>query len=137
MTLVVLTGATRGIGQAAASALRSTHIPFTLAGVLAVFVAVMAMQAWLRLCLDVLNTRIETALTCFLRERLYRAMVGADWLFFTRQRASDIVQVLTEELQRVGFGTQQLLALLGLAGLAAVQVALALSLSPMLTALAR
>jgi ATP-binding cassette subfamily C protein len=125
-----------GIGQAAAAVLRSTHLPLTLAGVLAVFVAVMALQAWLRLCLDVLNTRIETAWTCFLRERLYRAMVGADWLFFTRQRSSDIVQVLTEELQRVGFGAQQLLALLGLAGLAAVQVALALSLSPMLTAFA-
>jgi ATP-binding cassette subfamily C protein len=125
-----------GIGQAAASVLRRTHIPLTLAGVLAVFVAIMAVQAWLRVCLDVLNTRIETALTCFLRERLYRAMVGADWLFFTRQRSSDIVQMLTEELQRVGYGTQQLLALLGLAGLAVVQVALALSLSPMLTALA-
>ena len=125
-----------GIGQAAASVLRSTHIPFTLAGVLAIFLAVMALQIWLRFCLDVLNTRIETSLTCFLRERLYRAMVGADWLFFTRQRSSDIVQVLTEELQRVGFGTQQLLTLLGTAGLAAVQVALALSLSPLLTTLA-
>jgi ATP-binding cassette subfamily C protein len=125
-----------GIGQAVASVLHRTHLPFTLAGVLAVFLAVMAMQASLRLYLDVLNTRIETSLTCFLRERFYRAMVGADWLFFTRQRSSDIVQVLTEELQRVGFGTQQLLALLGLVGLATVQVALALSLSPLLTVLA-
>src|SRR5664280_3677755 len=45
-----------GIGQAAASVLRRTHIPLTLAGVLAVFVAIMAVQAWLRVCLDVLNT---------------------------------------------------------------------------------
>ena len=125
-----------GIGSAAAAVLRGAHLPATLAGVLAIFVAVMALQTWLRLRLDVLNTQIETTLTCFLRERLHQTMVGADWLFFTRQRSSDIVQVLTEELQRVGFATQQLLALLGLVALAAVQVALALSVSPVLTALA-
>jgi ATP-binding cassette subfamily C protein len=125
-----------GIGQAAASVLRSGRIPFTLAAVLALLVAVMTGQALLRVYLDVLNAQIETGFTCYLRERFYRAMVGADWLFFTRQRSSDIVQALTEELQRVGFGTQQLLALAGLAGMALVQVTLAFSLSPVLTALA-
>jgi ATP-binding cassette subfamily C protein len=127
---------TGAIGHAVVAALQGAHIPLTLAGVLAVFVAVMVVQAGLRVARDVLNTQIETAFTCFLRERLYQAMVGADWLFFTRRRSSDIVQVLTEELQRVGFGTQQLLALLGLVGLAVVQVALALSISPALTVLA-
>ena len=124
------------VGRAASSALRMAHLPLTLPVVLALFVGVTAVQAGLRLCIDVLNTKIETAFTGFLRERLYRAMVGADWLFFTRQRSSDIVQVLMEEVQRAGFGAQQLLGLLGLTGLAVVQVALALSLSPLLTALA-
>ena len=125
-----------GIGQAATAVLQSGHLPVTLGTVLAGLVVVLAVQAGLRVYLDVLNAQIETGFTCYLRERFYRAMVGADWLFFTRQRSSDIVQALTEELQRVGFGTQQLLSLASLAGMAVVQVALALTLSPTLTALA-
>ena len=96
----------------------------------------MGAQAWLRASLELLNTRIESDFTSFLRERLYRAMVGADWLFFARRRSSDMVQVFTEELQRVGLGAQQLLALMGMAGVALVQVAIAFTLSPALTLLA-
>jgi ATP-binding cassette, subfamily C, bacterial len=124
------------VGRMAASLFRAGHVPLTLSWALAAFVAAMAVQAWMRVTLDVLNTRIEADFTCHLRERLYQAMVGADWLFFTRQRSSDTVQVFTEELQRVGQGTQQLLALLGLAGVALVQMAVAFCLSPGLTALA-
>jgi len=122
-----------GVGRLAASLFRMGHIPLTLPWALAVFVAAMGAQAWLRVTLDVLNTRIEADFTCSLRERLYRAMVEADWLFFTRQRSSDMVQVFTEELHRVGYGAQQLLALMGTAAVAAVQLAIAFGLSPGLT----
>ena len=125
-----------GLTGFAVSALQHLHVPRTLPVVLGGFVAVMAAQAWLRAYSSVLNSRIETSFTCFLRERLYQALVRADWLFFTRQRSSDITQALMEELQRVGFGTQQLLSLLALVGMAVVQILLALSVSPWLTALA-
>ncbi len=125
-----------GIGGAAAAVLQRGHLPVTLTTVLIGLVAVIAVQAWLRVSLDLLNTRIEAGYTCSLRERFYEAMVGADWLFFTRQRSSEIVQTLTEELQRVGHGTQQLLSLPGLVAPGLVQVALAFWLSPVLTALA-
>jgi ATP-binding cassette, subfamily C, bacterial len=125
-----------GLGRMAVSILHAGHVPFTLPAVLAVFFVVMSAQAALRACSGVLNARIETSFTCFLRERLYRAMMGSDWLFFARQRSSDITQALMEELQRVGLGTQQLLALLGLAGVAAVQILIAFGLSPALTLLA-
>jgi ATP-binding cassette subfamily C protein len=124
------------MGSLALSALHACHVPPTLPWVLAIFATVMSVQAWLRAYSSVVNTRLETSFTCFLRERLYRDMILADWLFFTRQRSSDVTQALMEELQRVGFGTQQLLALLGLAGVAAVQILLAFSLSPALTMLA-
>lgn len=124
------------IGNLALSVLRNSHVSLTLPWVLAVFVAIMAAQVWLRAYSSVVNSRIETSFTCFLRERLYRAMILADWLFFTRQRSSDVTQALMEELQRVGFGTQQMLALLSLAGVAAVQSVIAFSLSPTLTILA-
>ena len=125
-----------GVARAAAVFLRGGHVPLTLAVVLAGLLAVIAIQAWLRVYLEVLNTRIEAGYTCSLREQFYEALVNADWLFFTRQRSSDIVQTLTDELQRVGTGTQQLLALAGLVATALAQVTLAFWLSPTLTALA-
>src|SRR5262249_54838063 len=124
------------VGNLALSFLRSWHVAPTLPWMLAAFVAVMSVQSCLRAYSSVINSRLETSFTCFLRERLYRAMIMADWLFFTRQRSSDVTQSLMEELQRVGYGTQQMLALLSLVGVAAVQIAIAFSLSPLLTMLA-
>jgi len=128
--------ATGGLAAGLAGAWRGLGLPLTLPVALGVFTAFMAAQIALRRGLELLNARLETAFTSHLREQLYAAMIRADWLFFTRQRGSDITQVLTDELQRVGSGTQQMLAGLGLTGLALVQVALALMLSPALTGLA-
>ncbi|MBI5800772.1 MAG: ABC transporter ATP-binding protein [Verrucomicrobia bacterium] len=128
--------ASSGLATGLADVWQAVGLPLTLPVALVIFIAFMAAQIALRHTLDLLNAGIETAFTSRLREELYAAMVRADWLFFTRQRASDITQVLTDEIQRVGFGTQQLLAGLGLAGVALVQASLALALSPVLTALA-
>lgn len=128
--------ASSGLATGLAGVWQATGLPLTLPVALGIFIAFMAAQIALRHSLEMLNARLETSFTSRLREELYAAMVRADWLFFTRQRASDITQVLTDELQRVGFGTQQLLTGLGLAGVALVQAALALALSPVLTALA-
>lgn len=115
---------------------RMVGLPLTLPSALGVFVVLMGTQIAARYTLELLNSRLETAFVSHLREQLYEALIRADWLFFTRQRGSDITQVLTDELQRVSFGTQQMLSGIGLVGAALVQVALAFALSPMLTALA-
>src|SRR5262249_9556846 len=116
--------------------LRVFGIPFTLPIVLGLFVLFMAGQLWLRRWLDVFVARIENSFVVKLRAQLYEAMVHADWLFFTRQRGSDITQVLTDEVERIGSGTQQLLGLLSTAAVGSVQLAFAFLLAPGLTALA-
>ena len=116
--------------------LRMIGIPFTLPIVLGLFVLFTAGQLWLRRWLDVFVARIENGFVVTLRGQLYEAMVHADWLFFTRQRGSDITQVLTDEVERIGFGTQQLFGLLSTAGVGLVQLAFAFLLAPGLTALA-
>lgn len=73
-------------------------------------------QLWLRRWLDVFVARTENGFVVQLRAQLYEAMVHADWLFFTRQRGSEITQVLIDEVERIGSGTQQMLALLTTAG---------------------
>ena len=124
------------VASAIPALLRVLGIPFTLPIVLGLFVLFMTGQLWLRHWLDVFVTRMENSFVVKLRAQLYEAMVHADWLFFTRQRGSEITQVLTDEVERIGSGTQQMLGLLGTAGVGLVQLAFAFLMAPALTGLA-
>lgn len=124
------------VASAIPALLRVLGIPFTLPIVLGLFVVFMTSQLWLRRWLDVFVARIENSFVVKLRAQLYEAMVHADWLFCTRQRRSEITQVLTDEVDRIGFGTQQMLGLLSTSGVALVQLVFAFLLAPALTGLA-
>jgi ATP-binding cassette, subfamily C, bacterial len=104
--------------------------------VLCSFVGLLVLQAVLRRVSDHHNARIETGYVAHLRDRLYESLVRARWLAFTRLRAADLTRALTQEVDNAGFAAQQGVALAGLAGLALVHLAVALMLSPPLTALA-
>lgn len=104
--------------------------------VLGSFVGLLVLQAALRRVADHHNARIEASYTAHLRDRLYASLVDARWLAFTRLRAADLTRALTIEVDHAGFAAQQGVALAGLAGLALVHLAVALMLSPPLTALA-
>ena len=71
-----------------------------------------------------------------LRQRLYRAIVNTDWLFFSRSRSSDFTHALTTEIDRVGRATSHLLNLIAEAAVAAVYILVAVFLSPTVSALA-
>jgi ATP-binding cassette, subfamily C, bacterial len=104
--------------------------------VLCSFVGLLVLQAVLRRVSDHHNARIETGYVAHLRDRLYESLVRARWLAFTRLRAADLTRALTQEVDNAGFAAQKGVALAGLAGLALVHLAVALMLSPPLTALA-
>ena len=125
-----------GIAGSVGALLRNPGASSTLPLVLAIFVAIKAAQAALRAWSGTLNLKIETDFVCFLRDRFYRAMVRANWLFITRQRSSDFTHALLGELPLVGGGTRQFLTLLSLSFVALVQVGIAFSLSPAMTGLA-
>ena len=67
---------------------------------------------------------------------MYEDLTRVDWLSFTRTRAADITHVLTAGLEMVGSGTQQLLLLVSTLVIAAVNIGVAFTLSPAMTALA-
>src|SRR5262249_38072649 len=67
------------------------------------------------------------------RRRLYRAIADASWSFLMRQRLSTLLEALTSQIDRIGQGTHLFLRLPAILVVAAVQVAIALSLSPWLT----
>jgi ATP-binding cassette subfamily C protein len=107
----------------------------TLGGVLISYVAVAALQAWLQRRRVLVSARLEQDVVAMLRTRLYRAVAGSRWSFFSRARASDVSRTLTEEVDRVGSATYLLLDLAATSVMAAVYVAMALRVSPAMTAL--
>lgn len=107
----------------------------TVPAVLGVFVAVMAVTAGLARYQAVLGASLYQAFVLALRQRLYRAILGAEWLFFARQRASVFTHLLTNELERVGAAASALLSLLVRSLLGLIYFGLALFLSPAMTLL--
>ena len=112
----------------------SSSIP-VLPLALALFVVIKAGQAALRAWSDTLNLKLETDYVSFLRDRFYRTMMQANWLFLTRQRSSELTQAVISEIPAASNGIRQMLVLLSVSLTAMVQLAVALSLSVGMTAL--
>lgn len=108
-------------------------LPFSLLTILCLYVTLVAIHAAATRYQAVLNTRITFGFTQGLRNRLYQALCQASWNCFLEIKASDITHILTNDLQRVGFATQQLLQLIGALVIAAVHIGVALLLSVPLT----
>ncbi len=125
----------RGANWAVAT-LSAAHAPLTLSVILGLFVGIKTLQAILRAASNTLSLRIDTAFICFLRDRFYRAMMDANWLFLTRSRGSELSDALLTELPSVSIVTRQLLMLLSSAVIASVQIGVAFVLSPTMTAVA-
>jgi ATP-binding cassette subfamily C protein len=108
----------------------------TLTLVLGLYVLVISARAFASSWQMVVSTAIAHEFKVHLRQRLYRAIVKTDWLFFSRSRSSDFTHALTTELDRVGRATRQLLRLVAEVGVAAVYILVAVFLSPAVSALA-
>ncbi|MGH7931810.1 MAG: ABC transporter ATP-binding protein, partial [Candidatus Binataceae bacterium] len=107
----------------------------TLLVLLALFVVIMAARAMLGRLSGVAIGTVEQNLVDVLRRRLYRAIIGANWLFITRSRSSDFAHALTDELTWVGFLALQAVELAGDLVMGLLYVGLALMLSASMTLL--
>src|SRR5580698_1102719 len=56
---------------------------------------------------------VQQQIQLYLRERLHRAILEADWLFLCRNKSSDLIHVLTREVERTGAATILTLLLVG------------------------
>src|SRR5215211_5430508 len=81
----------------------------TLILVLGLYVVVISARSLAHSWQRVVATAIAQEFKVHLRQRLYRAIVNTDWLFFSRSRSSDFTHALTTELDRVGRATRILL----------------------------
>jgi ATP-binding cassette subfamily C protein len=116
-------GATAGVAHYASTAFAFIGLPLTLVSVLGVYVVIMTLYFLLTRWQNNLGYAIQIDFATQLRQKLYKAVVGTNWLFFTRNRASTFTHALTGEVDRVSYGTQQMFqALAGLMVLVAYVV---------------
>jgi ATP-binding cassette subfamily C protein len=102
----------------------------TLAAVLLVYVVVVSLQAAVQRAQSQVSYRVELEVSLHLRRRLYAAIAGARWLYFTRIRSSDLLQALTGESDRAGHAAAYLLSMVVHSLVGLVYLLLALRISP-------
>jgi len=108
-------GASANVAYYASAAFASVGMPLTLVTVLGVYVVIMTLYFLLARWQNNLSYAIQLDFGTQLRQKLYKAIVSTNWLFFSRKRASTFTHALTAEVDRVSYGTQQIFQ--GLAGM--------------------
>ncbi|MDQ3329025.1 MAG: ABC transporter ATP-binding protein/permease, partial [Chloroflexota bacterium] len=129
-------GTTGRIAALLSTAMGAVGLRPELVSVLGFYVLVVTVQALVHHWQSQANAMLEHRFTDQLRQRLYRSIVNARWLFLSHSRTSDFTHALTSELGRVAGATSQFLALVSQVVLAAVYVALAFRLSMVMTMVA-
>ncbi len=104
-----------------------------LVTVLVGLVIVVGLLAQLNGVLGALENRVMLLVQERLALRVYGGILAADWAFLVRQRASDLTHALTNEVQRVGILTANVLAVLANGCVAVLVLGVAAWLSPWLT----
>ena len=124
------------LARALTGILSATGLRPSLALVLGLYVAIVAMRALLGRQQAIFNHRLEESFSRTLRQQLYRAITASSWLYFMTEKASTFSHGLTSELNRVRSATRSALTLAVSVILALVYVGLALYLSAPITLLA-
>jgi ATP-binding cassette subfamily C protein len=117
-------------------AFESAGLAPTLGTVLCVYVAVTAASAALTAYQSVLSTRYRLEFVDHLRGRLYGAVARAQWRHLIGLRQSDVLAVLTTNVNWVGIGALGALNIAVVAIVVGAQLAAAVRISPVLTGLA-
>ena len=107
----------------------------TLPVVLTLYVEIMALQGLLQRRLAVVNAGMREDIVQSLRTRVYRAVAGSTWVYFSRNRASSFLQVLTAKVDGVAAAAYYLIDLLVTIAISLAYVAMALRVSASMTLL--
>ena len=107
----------------------------TLPAVLLLYVGVVALQSALVRRQALVNARLREDLVHSLRDRVYRAVVGSTWVYFSRRRASAFLQILTEKIDYVSAAAYSLITFAVAIGVSLAYIVMALRVSLPLTGL--
>ncbi|HEU0298253.1 MAG TPA: ABC transporter ATP-binding protein, partial [Longimicrobium sp.] len=129
-------GAAGALSQGVERVFRAAGVAPALGPVLVVFVAAAVATALLQRAETLITHRIAQEAALHVRTRLYRAIAAARWLPLARARGSDLLNGLTSESDRVGSAASYMVSLFVHGLVSAAYLALALRVSPALTAVA-
>lgn len=132
---VVVEGAAGTIAAKLGSIFNAAGIAPTLVTVLIVYVVLSVIQASLVRARSLADTIAVQRYTLALRERLYSAIAHAQWLTISRMRSSDFTYALTTAIDQVDNGANNILFFIATSVVAIVYAALALRLSPSMSAI--
>jgi ATP-binding cassette, subfamily C, bacterial len=105
----------------------------TLPIVLGVYVLVVTAQSLMQRRQATLSAALQYDIVDGLRSRVYRAVAGAKWVYFSRNRSSDYAHVLTIEVDRVATVAYYLIDVAATGVISIVYVGLAFRVSPLMT----
>ena len=133
--IAVVSGDALGAGpvRGLVDALAASGVPISLAGLLVLFVALVALRSAIQFARETVGIRIERHLIDDLRARAYAALMRAEWRWLANSRRSDHAHVLLSNIDRLGIGVTQGIALVSSAITIAAYGVVALALSPMVT----
>ncbi|HEY1107316.1 MAG TPA: ABC transporter ATP-binding protein [Opitutaceae bacterium] len=129
-------GNLQGAGLSPAAYLQAGSHRDNLGIILAIFAGLKIAQAGVKAYSSTLNFQMETRFVGFLRERFYRSMLQANWLFLSRQRSSELSHAILTELPQASGVASLSLNLLTMVIIGLVQIGIAISLSPSMTLVA-
>lgn len=124
-----------GISALLGSLLHAVGLSHSLVTVLGVYILIISVHAVLVRYHAILINDLQHSFIQALSYRLYTAITYTRWEVFVRTRSSEVTQLLTAALSRVGQGTYDLLCLMSTGILLVIYVALAIQLSPVMAAL--
>jgi ATP-binding cassette subfamily C protein len=110
-------------------------LPPTLPAVLAIYVAIIALQSVLMRRLTVVNAGLREDVVQLLRRRFYEAVAGSRWVYFSRNRASSFLQVLTAKVDGAAAAAYYLMDLVVSVAISLAYVAMAVRVSAAMTLL--
>lgn len=123
-----------GISGSGGASTWTTYLPELFhgpVGALTLYVTVVVLAAVATWARAVEGARLRLGFVDDLRRRIHTAVLGLEWSAFQRLRASDVTQILTQELGRIGLGTEFLLRLSSWVIEVAVTLAVIVRLSPL------
>ncbi|MBZ6489049.1 ABC transporter ATP-binding protein [Priestia aryabhattai] len=113
--------------------LESFPFHLNLLVILTIYVFLIVAQAILQRSVTIRNAKIQIGFINSLRLELYDSLLQANWRFFVKERKSNLINALTNEIGRVSMGTNLTLQLATSFIFTGIQIVLALWLSVKMT----
>ncbi len=113
----------------------SSGLPMTLGPLLAIFTGLVVMRALVNHARSLAAQQFEVTLVDGLRARAWSALLHCDWRVLSAMRQSDNASLLISNIDRIGYGVNQAIAVLATAVTLTAGGLAALAISPQIAAL--